>query len=62
MHLAYVNPTAKDGKYYVDFNRRDGFDTLAGARCFAGQAQQRGDVKRSVQIWRNGELVDLKRA
>jgi hypothetical protein len=57
MHLAYVNPRATD----VDFNRQNGFDNLNGARCYAGQAQQRGDVKRSVQIWRNGELVDLKR-
>lgn len=60
MHVRAV-PNQHDGKYYVDFNLRRGFDDLRQARCHAGQAQQNGDVRRSVQIYRNGELVDLKR-
>lgn len=54
-------PNQHDGKYYTDFNRARGHDSLRDARCAAGRAQQSGDVRRSVRIYRNGELVDLKR-
>lgn len=59
MHLAVSNHN--DDKFYVDFDRSRGHEKLSLARAHAASAQTTGQINRSVRIYRNGELVDLKR-
>lgn len=53
-----VRPT--DARYYVENRPQTGHESLRDARCAAGLMQHHG-VHRSLLIYQNGEVVDLKR-
>jgi hypothetical protein len=55
-------PPAPDDKFYVDRPYSGhGFATLQDARCHAGVLQVNRTLNHSVRIYKNGEVVDLKR-
>ncbi len=60
--MRLLTPTPDDDKFYIKrpyFGH--GFDTLVDARCHAGLLQFQRTCKHSIQIFRNGECVSLKR-
>jgi hypothetical protein len=60
MELAHVSQSENDGKFYLDKDRSNGYPNIALARSEAARRQYNG-VARSIQIYRNGKLVGLKR-